>query len=535
MELRRTWNLITQRFWLILLPALVAGAGAYYVSSMLTPVYSAPVLLQIEETIDPQGDPLSSVMTSERSGKTYVEMLKSTSVLGKVIENLRLPFTASKLAGMISAEQLSDTQLIAVKIEDTIPLRAKEIANNLADVFIKDIDSREKAGYQAARVEMDKQIADLEKKMEDTQVEMAVLGNVNDPRNIDMTEAARLEALRLQDTLTRDRAMYVILLGNVEGIRMDQARNGSGFIVASYAAVPSDPVWPTTLSNTIFCAVAGLVFGLGLASLLDYLDNTVKTPADVSEVLGLTFMAGILRTRGRVKVATASTMKPGSQASEAYRVLRSNVEFSVIDKPVKTILVTSPGPREGKTTISCNLAIVTAQSGKKVVLVDGDLRRPSVQRFFSLNGERGLTNFLLSSKVKIEDCLLESGVPGLRLLTSGPVPPNPAELLGSARMMSLMEKLLVEAEVVIVDSPPVMAVTDAAVLAKQVDGVLLVLDAGKTRIDVARRALEELTRGGARVLGGVLNRRRTGSSGYYYYRYSSKGNNQRDPEKGIAA
>jgi len=205
---------------------------------------------------------------------------------------------------------------------------------------------------------------------------------------------------------------------------------------------------------------------------------------------------------------------PRAPASEAYRTLRTNIQFSSLDKPLHTLLATSTAPDEGKSTTLANLAVTMAQAEQRVILVDCDLRRPILHTLFGLVNEAGLTSMILAQ----EDAppLQETGVPGLSLLASGPLPPRPADILGSRRMEAVIARLRAEADIVLFDTPPVVAVTDAAVLATRVDGVLLVFQAGKTSRERARRARDMLEKVKANIVGVVLNNAEV-EQGYGYY------------------
>ena len=195
---------------------------------------------------------------------------------------------------------------------------------------------------------------------------------------------------------------------------------------------------------------------------------------------------------------------PHSPIAEAYRTLRTNLEFSSLDHPLKSMVVTSAGPEEGKSTTLANLAVTMAQAGRGVILVDCDLRRPRLHELFGAPNDQGLTSMMVDESAMKAPPLQETGVAGLRLLPSGPQPPNPAELLASRRMAEMIEWLAGQADVVLFDAPPVIAVTDAAVLASQVDGVLLVIGAGSTRREYVRQARALLEKVNARVVGAVL-------------------------------
>jgi capsular exopolysaccharide synthesis family protein len=208
---------------------------------------------------------------------------------------------------------------------------------------------------------------------------------------------------------------------------------------------------------------------------------------------------------------------PRSPVSEAYRTLRTNLEFSSLDKPLKTLVVTSPGPEEGKSTTLANLAVTMAQAEKQVILVDCDLRRPSQHEIFGQSNDVGLTTMVVDEKAMSQPPLLEIGVPGLLLLPSGPLPPNPSELVGSRRMQEIIASLSERADVVLFDAPPIIAVTDAAVLASRVDGVLLVVKAGGTKRDHAQKAKALLEKVNAHLVGAVLNNVKLDTSYYSYY------------------
>lgn len=206
---------------------------------------------------------------------------------------------------------------------------------------------------------------------------------------------------------------------------------------------------------------------------------------------------------------------PRSPVSEAYRTLRTNLSFSSLDKPIRTLVITSPAPDEGKSTTSANLAVTMAQSGKRTILVDCDLRRPTLHKLFELTAEPGLTDFLLAGEG--EPALQETGVPGLQVLTSGPLPPNPADLLGSQKIDQVIATLVEKADIVLFDAPPVIVVTDATVLGAKVDGVLLVIGAGKTRREHAERAKEMLEKANVRIIGAALTNAPKDSAMKDYY------------------
>lgn len=208
---------------------------------------------------------------------------------------------------------------------------------------------------------------------------------------------------------------------------------------------------------------------------------------------------------------------PKSPAAEAFRTLRTNLQFTGLDKPVHSVLITSAGPGEGKTTVAANLAVAVAQSGRRVIVMGADLRKPTIHSALDVSNRVGVTN-VLTGHIRWQEAIQETDTDGLHVLAAGPVPPNPAELLASQRMSDLLSELKEAYDIVIIDAPPVIAVTDAGVLSRVVDGVLMVVSVGITPRDVARVAKEQLQQVGARILGVVVNRL-SEEAGYYYYYY----------------
>ncbi|MDT8860318.1 CpsD/CapB family tyrosine-protein kinase [Alkalihalobacillus sp. MEB130] len=205
-----------------------------------------------------------------------------------------------------------------------------------------------------------------------------------------------------------------------------------------------------------------------------------------------------------------------SPISEQYRTIRTNIEFSSIDRDIRTILVTSAGPGEGKSTTAANLAVVMAQNGNSVLLVDADLRKPTAHYTFGTSNMTGLTN-VLTKQVGLEEAVQSTKTENLSLLTCGPIPPNPAELLNSRRMGLVLERAQELFDTIILDTPPVMAVADAQILASKCDGTVLVVSSGKTEREEVKKAKEQLLNAKANILGAVLNNKKIESGSYYYY------------------
>lgn len=312
----------------------------------------------------------------------------------------------------------------------------------------------------------------------------------------------------------------------ISGSRPDNIR------VSVQAETPLAPIGPQRNRNIFIAFLISLAAGIGLSFLMDYLDDSVKTSDDVGRNLGLPTLAliphynttdkrklGLIPANGNGTGSTAliTLNDRKSPMAEAYRHLRTSLLFSSAGKPPQTILVTSSQPSEGKTTTAINTAITLAQADADVVIIDCDLRRPRLHNHFGLENTHGLTNYL--SGEESTDSLLKTypGLPRLKIITSGPIPPNPAELLSSQEMKNLLQTLRGKYKHVIIDSPPAISFTDAAILSTLVDGVVLVAMAGKSSVHLMRRFKQRLGTIGARVYGVVLNGIKANSMEYDYY------------------
>lgn len=510
MELRQYATLLRKWLWLILVSTLIAGAASYVVSKNSTPIYQASTTLMVNQAANPtSGAVYADILTSERLASTYAKLLTSGPVLEETGKQVGVD--PKQLLKNISVTSVRDTQLLQIQVDGPDPQLITQIANTLPEVFIA--RNREMQLGQIDKAKLEQEIANTEQDLADTQVQ---LKNATDD-----TQRTRLET-----SLAQYRSTYSTLVATYQQVKLSEAQATNNIVIAEPATIPETPIRPKTSTNTLLAAVVGAMLALGAAFLIEYLDDTVKTPDDISRISGLSTLGAIARLKDtggtRQLIAWLRTKAP---ESEAYRTLRTNIQFSSVDKPVRSLLVSSSSPGEGKSTTTANLAVVLAQTGQRVIVVDTDLRRPVLHKVFSVPNNTGLTTVLLAGdNDSLAAHLQPTEIENLSVLTSGPIPPNPSELLGSHRMGALVEALSQAADIAIFDSPPVLAVTDAVVLARQVDGVLLVADAGHTREHALASAVAELQKTGANVLGVALNRldARRGSYYYYYYYYYSE-------------
>jgi polysaccharide biosynthesis transport protein len=456
---------------------------------------------------------------SERLTSTYADLAHKAPTLQATIKQLNLPYDEAKLDKIISIKVVRNTQLLEIAVENESPELARDIANTLADVFITQRAADQSGQTAATRQILDGQITGVEADMKATtqDLERARAGG---------TPTAQSDVSRLQGLLAQQQATYSQLIKSQADIALAEARSTNSLKVVVPAEAIQTPVRPNVLQNTALAAVVGLLLALGAIFLVEYLDDTVKSEGDIQQATGLATLAVVPKghsrkdKNGQPRPLRPSDHKGSSTFGEAYRLLRVNVDFAWAGAPGKTILFTSARPGEGKTTTVANLALSLAQDNRRVVVVDADLRRPSSHRAFDLVNDRGLSNALADPRLRATSLLQPTGVAGLNILTAGPIPPNPAELLGSPRFAQVLAGLAPLADVILVDAPPVLGLVDPAIISTKVDGVILVTEAGLTRVEALGRAVETIERAGARRLGVVLNKAsdRSSSYGYYYYR-----------------
>lgn len=345
----------------------------------------------------------------------------------------------------------------------------------------------------------------------------------------------QIELTEFMQRLETNKQYLNTLLQKQRELQVAQGDRGNEVSIENYSRVPRAPVGPPRLRNVMIAFVLSLAAGIGLAFLLDFLDDTVKSIDDVDRYIHLPALALIPSGRGGARLKGIPQASPGpgestalamlddvrSPIAESYRHLRTSLLLSSAGQPPKTILVTSSQPSEGKTTTAINTAFMLAQTGAEVLIMDCDLRRPRLHAQFEVPNSKGLTTWL-SGERDLDNLLQKCPkTPNLKILTSGPMPPNPAELLGSEEMRRLLGQLSERFAHIIIDSPPAISFTDASILSTMVDGVMLVVHGGRSSRAVVRRAKQQLLDVGAHIFGVVLNNVKAETQDYYYSGYYS--------------
>ncbi|RZT18918.1 receptor protein-tyrosine kinase [Mycobacterium sp. BK558] len=344
--------------------------------------------------------------------------------------------------------------------------------------------------------------------------------------NVDVLDASPVRARDIANTMSDEFVAMVRELETPENGSRPDAR----VVVEQRATIPDDPVVPNTNRNLAIGVLLGVALGIGIAVVRDILDNTVKDPKNLEEITGAGIVGSIPLDKERRRQAAISFDSDNSAIAESFRKLRTNLQFLAVDNPPRVIVVTSSMPHEGKSTTAINVALALAEADHNVVLVDGDMRRPMLHNYLDLVGAVGFSS-VLSGMAQLEDALQKTRYTGLTVLTAGSIPPNPSELLGSQSARKLLNELRSTFDYVIVDSTPLLAVTDAAILAAGADGVLIMARFGQTKREQLGHAVRSLVSVGAPLLGAVFTMMPMRGNNSYGYSYSYYGE---DASKGVS-
>jgi receptor protein-tyrosine kinase len=506
MELRDYLRVIRSRKWVIVQAVIIVTVAALVTSLLQPKTYEGEAKVLISEkdtgaalfgTVLPE---LSS--QPERGLQTQVQLVQLRPLAEVTIRRLGLQESPEVLLKRVDVSAVGQTNIISVKATDASPERAAQIANGIAQAYVDWSKEIKRASIKAAADE-------VEQRLNSAKDEILALG-----RKI----SAQGKSDELSAELQIATGAYTTLAEKLEQLRVnEQLETGSGAVVSPAVTVPL-PVSPKPVRNVGLGVAVGLIFGFGMAFLYEYLDNTVKSDEEAERLYGVPVLGHIpfVKLDKGVEQHLAIIEKPGSAAAESFRVLRNSLDFINFEHNIKTLMVTSAAPSEGKSTVAANLAASLAQAGAKVAMVSCDFRRPTTEGFFGVPNVLGLADVLLGRN-SLKAALQRPGDEQLLVLTSGKMPPNPSELLGSAKMQELIKGLEEWAEWVIIDTPPLLAVSDGAAVARWADGVLLVSRAGLSTRESAAKGAEMLANVGANVIGVVISGSEEGGREGSYY------------------
>lgn len=506
LDLWQYFSLFLHWSWLILLAALVAGSAAFFFSKRMTPYYQSSTTVLVNAAPATKAMDYSSVIMSEQLTSTYSQMMSNDSVLIEVVKQLGLNIPTDDLKEMITVATLQDTQLIQVTVESIDPELSANIANAVATISAVQIEEIQSLRFSQSKTTLETQLADLEQQIATYQAEATAASTTE-------------EKDRLDTKVTQYREIYSNLLSSYESVRLSEAQAVSTMVQVEPAVPDYTPVKPKVMQNTLLAAVVGLLLAAGVIVAREAIDDTIKNPEDITRKFKLPVL-GVIDHHNVEEYTPITMTDPRSPTAEAYRTLRTNISYTSVDKPLRTLMVTSTESGEGKTTTISNLGVVLAQNGQCVIVADCDLRHPRVHTYLGLPNRQGISNLFTKSSASLNGHQQGTKVENLTVITTGSLPPNPAELLGSQRMQAILGNMRQSADIILIDTPPILAVTDAAVLAPTLDGVLIVVRSGKTPASALRLTLEQMRRVNANVLGIVLNDVATRGSYYgYQYRY----------------
>ena len=479
-------------------------------SYLQQPVFSAAATIRVAE--GSRGSiQYVDAMYAERLMNTYRDLLRSRPFLASAIERLSLPMTVEALAKQIKVDVVLDTELLKVTAEDADPAQAQRVANTLATLFIEQSRSLYSGSGESVLETLRKQLAAVEADLEQNRTALQTLRM--DPR----PEQTRLEELAAKVSMGEE--IYASLLRQYDDMRLVDESRANSVTLAEPASLPVEPIKPRKLLNLVLGIFVGMLCGIGLAFLFESLDPVLHSRRDLEAASDIPILASIptFRTlRETRKGLTAVDASVYSPIDEAFGILREALQPALAALPVKTLLIASPEPEAGKSTVLANLAVAIAHGGQRVILVDADLRRPVLHEIFGLSNAEGLTT-VLQGDSDVGTLLQNTDIPELRVLTSGPAIPDAVRLAGLTKLTDLFDRLLGQADIVLVDGPPILTVADASHLATKVGGVLVVAAREQATAESIRRAVQQLERLGAQVVGLVYNKAHASDDHYHYY------------------
>jgi capsular exopolysaccharide synthesis family protein len=487
--------------WLLAVTVLCVAVAVSF-SSVQSKRYSATSQLLVQP--DSGNVPISGTQQTVSPTDVLTELELVTSAPIEAAATKKLGFAPG-----VTATEVGQTNVIALTVAAPSPIQAAHEANTYANTFVSYQRTTAIDALASAEQQLQSQIQTI-----DNQVQ--ALGGQTNPT---AQTSATIGALTSQEAVLKEQLAQLQVTG---------AETPGGVEVVSPAEVPTSPSSPKPLRDGILALVLGLVLGITAAFAAEYFDNKVYTKDQVERLTGgVPVLAMIPKVKGWNKSnrpVVITEIDPFSPGTEAYRALRTSLQFAGHGGALKTILITSSSGSEGKTSTVVNLGVVLAKAGERVVVVGCDLRRPRIGTFLSRGETPGFTNVLMGQTALKTALQPVANTPGLAFLGTGPIPPNPAELLGSEKAAEIFRHLATGFDTVLIDSPPLLPVADAQVLSAYADAVLIVVSAGQTTEAEVSRAAELLTRVNARPTGIVLNKivRRSGNAGGYANGYGYK-------------
>lgn len=520
MELSAYLRPLIKWWWLLVIATLIATVSSFLVTSQQPPIFQSRTTLVSGRAVYETNPTGNDFYLNQQLANFYADLARREPVRDGVKQALGIESLPD-----YTVTVLPDSQLIEIVVSDVDPGRAQAVADEIASQLVNKTPLNDQDSERQLFIQ--EQLSQLQERIKETQDEIAAkqgeLAKLFSARQISDLQQ---EIATLEEKLSSLRSNYSNLLSN-----SDRGAVNTLTIIET-ANRPNAPIGPNRLVTVLLSAVIAFSLAAAAAYLMEYLDDTIKMPEDITRLLDIPVVGFVSDIPGNNLDVSYIAKQPRSMFAEEFRGLRTDLEFAGVDRPLKTILVTSSGVAVGKTTIAINLAMVIAQSGKRVILVDGDLRRPTVHKYLDISNQKGICDVFRGS-LDIYNAAIHWKEGNIFVIPSGGIPPNPSELLSSKKMDQILDSLERTADVVIIDAPPLM-VTDSTILSSKVDGVLLIVRHGFTRRPELQAAFRHIKRSDVRVIGSVINRIPRAGAGYgdpyrYYHSYygeeeqSSKG------------
>lgn len=514
---------------------LIVTVGSF----LMRPVYRATVTLLVDvesPNVLTATDSVALGAPDYYAYKEYFqsqkEIIKSRSLIRQVFEEFKLGSGGEYLNAKdpieeflktVKVEPVRDTRLFLLYVDNKDPKLAARLANRIAEIYIaRNLEYITKS-------EVMNLLKNEYLKLQTRLSELSKTYKHKHPKTIRLNQEIEQMAARIKEEKERA-AGYDLARSSSSALDQETSSSvlsglkANNITIQGRASVPILPLRPKKRLNMLLAVIVGLFGGTGLAFFFEYLDDTVKGIEDIERLVKWPFLGNVPEMNNGGKITEIekdlfAQFKPKDPITEAYRTIRTSVLFSSTDEhPLKSIIITSPGPQEGKTITLCNLGITMAQGQNRVLLVDADMRKPRLHEIFKAKNDIGLSSFL-AGQANFTDLVQKTEIDNLSLVSGGPHPPNPSELLASHKMKAFMDSAKAEFDFILFDTPPIAVVTDAVILSQAADGTILVLESGKIGRRMLPRISQVLSDARARVIGVLMNRISVAQSDYHYYSY----------------
>lgn len=509
MELLQYFRIINRRKWVVILTTVLTVVIVGFGSLLMTPVYTAYSLVRIAQIQD-RNVSFYDLNYTARLMNTYTYLLSSGPFLDEVFQRLDLDISINELAESIYVGVIPNTELIEISAETKDPVQAMQIANTISELLVEQREDLYTGQGRSSREILEEQLTIIQSNLAEDREEMQryILQGTT------LEHDAVIQDLSIQIQVQEQ--TYAMLLEQYDTAIITEAAFANSLSIVQPAGIPTTPSKPNKLVNILLGGMVGVVGGIALAFLFESLDLTIHSADELEGAVELPMLGEVpqfdSRTRSELR-ATLVMDKGQSAEREAFRILRTNIQSLLSTNGSKVLLVTSPKRGTGKSTILVNLAMAMAHTDQKVIVVDSNLRAPCLHETFSLHNDLGLST-IVSDPDQLDPAtwIEHTKFPRISLLSSGPLPSNPTERLGSQHMLKILNELTQHADLIMLDSPATLNYADAATLAPMVDGVVLVAAQGETTDGDLEKTLQQMDKVKAKILGVVFNKSTMGKN-----------------------